>query len=39
MSSELGSDSGYGSPGAFGVMLGQVQLLLQLGIDCFADEA
>src|SRR5205807_8680336 len=33
-----GSDSGYSSPRRFGVMLGEMQLLLQLGIDRFADQ-
>src|SRR5882762_8520989 len=38
MGSEFSSDSGHGPPSAFGIMFGQVQLLLQLGIDRFADE-
>jgi hypothetical protein len=38
MGSQLGSDSGHGSPRTFGVMFGQMQLLLQLGIDRLADE-
>ncbi len=39
MSGDLGSDSGEQAPGTFGIMLGQVQLLLQLGIDRFANQA
>jgi hypothetical protein len=35
MSRHLGSHSGKEAPGTFGVVLGQVQLLLQLGIDRF----
>jgi len=38
VSREFGSDSGHGSPHTFGVMFGQVQLLLQLGIDGLAHE-
>src|SRR5437879_1310323 len=38
MGGELGSDSGHGSPSAFGIVFGQVQLLLQLGINGLADE-
>ncbi len=38
MSSQLGSNSGQDSPMAFGIMLGQVQLFLQLSVDGFADE-
>jgi len=39
MSRDLGSNSGHYAPGTFGVVLGEVQLLLQLGIDRFADQA
>ena len=39
MSGHFGSNSGHHAPGTFGVVLGQVQLLLQLGIDRFADQA
>ena len=39
MSRDLGSNSRHHAPGTFGVVLGQVQLLLQLGIDRFADQA
>ncbi len=38
MSSELGSNPGQQAPGTFGIVFGQVQLLLQLRIDRFADE-
>ena len=36
--SELCSHSGEQAPGTFRVVFGQVQLLLQLRIDRFADE-
>src|SRR6266849_7640860 len=39
MSRHLGSNSRHHAPGTFGIVLGQVQLLLQLGIDRFADQA
>ena len=39
MSRHLGSHSRHQAPGTFGVVLGQVQLLLQLRIDRFADQA
>src|SRR3989442_9498524 len=39
MSSDLGSNSGHQSPGTFRIVLRQVQLLLQLSIDRFADQA
>jgi hypothetical protein len=38
MSRQLGGNTGQQAPGAFGVVFGQVQLLLQLGIDRFADQ-
>src|SRR5437588_6436828 len=38
MSRHLGSNSRYHAPGTLGVVLGQVQLLLQLGIDRLADQ-
>mgnify|MGYP007135463246 CR=1 FL=1 len=38
MSRDLGSNSGHHSPGTFRIVFGQVQLLLQLGINRFADE-
>ena len=39
MSRHRGLHSRHQAPGTFGVVLGQVQLLLQLGIDRFADQA
>ncbi len=39
MSGDLGGNARHQAPGAFGIVLGQVQLLLQLGIDRFADQA
>src|SRR5690349_19840542 len=39
MSRQLGSNAGHQTPRAFSVVLGQVQLLLQLSIDGFADQA
>ena len=38
MSRERGLNSGHHSPGTFRIVFGQVQLLLQLRIDRFADE-
>src|SRR6266581_1496383 len=38
MSSQFGSDPCHGSPRTFSVMFGQMQLLLQLGIDGLADQ-
>src|SRR5436305_2022000 len=39
MSGDLSRDSGHYSPGAFGIVFGQMQLLLQLCIDRFTDQA
>ena len=39
MSSEFSGNSHHGPPSSFGVMFREVQLLLQLGIDRFVDEA
>lgn len=36
---ELGRNSSEQAPGTFGVVFGQMQLLLQLRIDRFTDEA
>lgn len=38
MSRDLGGKTGHQTPRAFGVVFGQVQLLLQLGIDRFTDQ-
>ena len=39
MSRELGGNARHQAPGTLGVVLGQMQLLLRLGIDRFADQA
>jgi hypothetical protein len=38
MSGDPGSNAGHQAPGTLSVVLGQVQLLLQLGIDRFTDQ-
>lgn len=38
MSRHAGGEACPQTPGAFRVMFGQMQVLLQLGIDCFADQ-